>query len=162
LVYEPGQVSHLDINWSWPLRRVPPDHPGSMPGVAPPRLLLSVRVDQTFVPPAFDVPTRMDSPWFEGRSWPHPMTLEENLGDLAMHARDFRDREGLTYTVLDPDRDAIGCVYIYPADDDERDARVLSWVRSSQRELDPVLWREVSGWLERDWPFERVAYAPRG
>jgi RimJ/RimL family protein N-acetyltransferase len=151
-----------------------------------------VEGDQTFVPAEFDVPTGLETPsfvleplgpehnerdfeaWtssmdhiratpgFEGRSWPRPMTLEENLGDLEMHARHFRDREGFTYTVLDPDRDVIGCVYIYPADDNEHNARVLSWVRSSRRELDPALWREVSDWLERDWPFERVAYAPRG
>jgi RimJ/RimL family protein N-acetyltransferase len=156
------------------------------------RYLAPVEGDRTFVPPGFDVPTQLETPslvleplgpehnerdfeaWtssidhiratpgFEGRSWPHLMTLEENLGDLEMHARHFRDREGFTYTVLGPDRDVIGCVYIYPADDDEHDARVLSWVRSSQRELDSVLRREVSGWLERDWPFERVAYAPRG
>ena len=147
--------------------------------------------NRTFVPPGFDVPTGLGTPWFsleplgpehnerdfhawtssighiratpgyEGRSWPHPMTLEENLGDLEMHARDFRDRVGFTYTVLDAEGDAVGCVYIYPAEDDEHDARVLSWVRASRGELDPVLWREVSSWLEREWPFERVAYAPR-
>ena len=89
------------------------------------------------------------------------MTLEENLGDLEMHARHFRGREGFTYTVIDEAGLITGCVYIYPADD-EHDAKVQSWVRSSRRELDPVLWREVSGWLERDWPFDRVAYAPRG
>jgi hypothetical protein len=48
-----------------------------------------------------------------------------------------------------------------PEHDDGHDATVLSWVRSARRKLDPVLWRQVSGWLERDWPFERVAYAPR-
>ena len=26
---------------------------------------------------------------------------------------------------------------------------------SSQRQLDPELWRAVSGWLELDWPFEQ-------
>ena len=147
--------------------------------------------DQTFVPSEFEVPIRLARPWFvmeplgsehnerdfeawtssidhiratpgfEGRSWPHPMTLEENHADLEMHARHFRDREGFTYTVLDPTGAVIGCVYIYPADD-EHDAKILSWVRSSRRELDPVLWREVSDWLGRDWPFERIAYAPRG
>jgi hypothetical protein len=156
------------------------------------RYLAPVEGDRTFVPPGFDVPTQLATPWFvleplgpehnerdfeawtssvdliratpgfEVGSWPHLMTLEENLGDLQMHARHFRDREGFTYTVRGPDRDVIGCVDIYPADDAEHDTRILSWVRSSQRELDAVLWREVSGWLERDWPFERVAYAPRG
>ncbi len=43
------------------------------------------------------------------------MSLEENLVDLERHARDFVDRTGFTYTVLDPDDDVIGCVYLYPA-----------------------------------------------
>jgi len=118
------------------LKELHPAHPFSpsraalgleMLGVVPARLL-SVEGDRTFVPPGFDVPTRLETPWFvleplgpehnerdfeawtssidhiratpgfEGRSWPHPMTREENLGDLEMHARHFRDREGFTYT----------------------------------------------------------------
>ncbi|HEY5860049.1 MAG TPA: N-acetyltransferase [Actinomycetota bacterium] len=48
--------------------------------------------------------------------WPRPMSLEENLSDLDQHAKDFQDRVGFTYTVLDPaDRDVIGCVYLYPS-----------------------------------------------
>ena len=54
------------------------------------------------------------TPGFDDR-WPRPMTLEENLDDLERHARDFADRTGFTYTVLDPaTRAVIGCVYIYP------------------------------------------------
>jgi hypothetical protein len=95
-------------------------------------------------------------------SWPRPMTLEENLGDLERHAADFVARRGFTYTVLDPDTDdVIGCLYIYPAKDDEHDARVASWVRVSHAELDAPLWRGVSEWLARDWPFTNVDYASR-
>jgi hypothetical protein len=95
--------------------------------------------------------------------WPEPMTLAENLRDLEMHARHFRDQEGFTYTVLDPsDGDVIGCVYIYPPQDSEHDARVQSWVRVSHARMDTALWRAVSEWLATDeWPFERVRYAPR-
>src|SRR5262245_20543836 len=49
-------------------------------------------------------------------NWPHEMTLAENLNDLVGHTRDFEERGGFTYTVLDPDDcDVIGCVYIYPS-----------------------------------------------
>jgi hypothetical protein len=81
------------------------------------RYVARVEGDRTFVSPGFDVPTQLVTPWlvleplgpehnerdfeawtssidhiratpgFEGGSWPHPMTLEENLGDLEMHAR---------------------------------------------------------------------------
>jgi hypothetical protein len=105
------------------------------------------------------------TPGFVGLSWPHEMTRAENLGDLEMHARHFEDRVGFTYTVLDPaSGDVIGCVYLYPADegDAEHDASARSWVRADRAELDEPLWRVVCDWLEREWPFERVAYAERG
>ncbi len=36
-------------------------------------------------------------------SWPHEMSLDENLADLDRHARDFAERSGFTYSVLDPE-----------------------------------------------------------
>ncbi len=93
--------------------------------------------------------------------WPRVMSLEENHGDLERHARDFADRAGFTYTVLDPEEDVLGCVYVYPAGDDVHDARVLSWVRESRAELDPQLRQAVADWLASDdWPFERPIYEP--
>ena len=95
-------------------------------------------------------------------SWPRPMTLDENLGDLEGHAADFAARRGFTYSVLDPETDeVIGCLYIYPSKDEEHDARVESWVRASRAELDSVLWHAVTGWLASDWPFTNVDYAAR-
>ena len=88
------------------------------------------------------------TPGFAALSWPHPMTLEENLGDLVGHARDFAARAGFTYTVLAPDQDrdtVIGCVYIYPTDLAGYDARVRSWVQAADARLDPVLYRASQG-----------------
>ena len=93
-------------------------------------------------------------------SWPHEMTLEENLGDLERHARDFAERKGFTYSVLDGD-EVIGCLYIYPDRRDGTEAEVSSWVRESRAELDSVVWRAVIDWLERDWPFATFSYADR-
>jgi hypothetical protein len=102
------------------------------------------------------------TPGFPDGSWPREMTRDENRGDLQRHADDFRTRKGFTYTVLDPaSRDVIGCVYIYPAPDSDFDACALSWVRESRAHLDAPLWRAVSEWLDSDWPFASVEYAPR-
>ncbi len=114
------------------------------------------------------------TPGFGGRSWPHEMTLAANLADLEMHARDFADRRGFTYTVLETSSgDLIGCVYIYPLgapDAPDADAAsepvrhaasVLSWVRADRAFLDTPLWIAVGEWLGTEWPFERVAYASR-
>jgi hypothetical protein len=96
---------------------------------------------------------------FEGHRWPYEMSPEENLRDLEGHARDFADRTGFTYTVLEPDGDdVIGCVYTYPAQDDVHDARVRSWVRASRADLDLPLRRAVADWLASAWPFASVDY----
>lgn len=147
--------------------------------------------DTPFVPPEFAVPRRLEtplfvleplgpqhnerdhaawsssiehihrSPGFETWRWPYEMSLEENLGDLEGHDRDFDMRSGFTYTVLAPDTDVVvGCVYIYPDNDGEADARVRSWVRADRAELDLPLRTAVSDWLAASWPFERVEYAP--
>ena len=85
------------------------------------------------------------------------MSLDENLADLERHARDFVDRSGFTYSVLDGD-DVIGCVYVYPARDETHDVHVQSWVRDSHADLDAPLRDAVAGWLSSAWPFERPFY----
>jgi RimJ/RimL family protein N-acetyltransferase len=146
---------------------------------------------EPFVPPDFVVPLRLETPQFvleplgpqhnepdyaawsssmehihatpgwEESKWPRAMTLDENRADLERHASDFEQRTGFTYTVLSPGGDVIGCVYIYPDKEEAVDARVLSWVRASEAELDASLWRAVSNWLDSEWPFESIDYAPR-
>jgi RimJ/RimL family protein N-acetyltransferase len=101
------------------------------------------------------------TPGWEKSSWPREMTLEENRADLQRHANDFANRAGFTYTVLEPGGDVVGCVYIYPPQDDQHDVLVESWVRASHADLDEPLWRAVSDWLAAEWPFEKVDYAPR-
>ena len=112
------------------------------------------------------------TPGFPWGAWPHEMSLAENLADLEMHERDFENRAGFTYTVLDPESgDVIGCLYVYPLrrrNDDGTAAEpipgaasVRSWVREDRAALDEPLWRAVSAWLGAEWPFERIEYAAR-
>jgi RimJ/RimL family protein N-acetyltransferase len=102
------------------------------------------------------------TPGFAGWGWPHSMPLDENLEDLRRHRRDYEERKGFTYTVLEPGTDdVIGCVYIYPLRDGEPGASVRSWVTERRSELDEPLYTAVSTWLASDWPFARVEYAAR-
>jgi hypothetical protein len=110
------------------------------------------------------------TPGFPDGRWPHEMSLSDNLRDLERHAQDFAERRGFTYTVLSTGSgDVIGCVYIYPVRGHERasgaearrHASVQSWVRADSAALDPVLYQAVLAWLERDWPFDSIVYAPR-
>ena len=108
------------------------------------------------------------TPGFPDGNWPHEMSLADNLRDLERHAQDFAERRGFTYTVLSAGTgDVIGCVYIYPASGresgvaDGRHALIQSWVRADRAALDPVLHGAVREWVERDWPFDSIEYAPR-
>lgn len=102
------------------------------------------------------------TPGYEGSSWPHPMTLDENRMDLTEHAGEFAAREAFVYTVMERDSETvIGCLYIYPSERPEYDAKVRSWVRAADAGLDPVLYRLVTDWLATSWPFETVDYAAR-
>ena len=99
--------------------------------------------------------------WNAHGGWPREMSLDDNRGDLERHARDFLDRSGFTYTVLDRSDDVVGCVYVYPADDGVHDARVRSWVRLSEAAQDGAVRRAVADWLTGDaWPFARPLYEP--
>jgi hypothetical protein len=147
-------------------------------------------MSEPFVPEDFEVPPGLDGPGFrlealgpvhnerdheawmssiahirstpgwEGSRWPVPMTLEENLRDLETHARDYANRAGFTYSILDRE-EVVGCLYIYPDKTGEADAAVRSWVREGRAELDVPVWRAVSRWLEDSWPFAVFAYADR-
>lgn len=101
------------------------------------------------------------SPGFPDGRWPREMSLDDNRADLERHARDFADRKGFTFTVLDSGDDVVGCVYIYPARDGVHDAEVKSWLRESEAALDDAFRRAIAEWLTSDaWPFERPLYTP--
>jgi hypothetical protein len=100
------------------------------------------------------------TPGFERTKWPESMTLQANHGDLVEHAKDFADRQGFTYSIIDDDH-VIGCLYIYPSKSSTHDASVKSWVRESRAEMDMVIWRSVSRWLVEEWPFSNPLYAER-
>jgi hypothetical protein len=104
-----------------------------------------------------------DTPGFTTGRWPREMTLDQNRDDLLRHERDFETRTGFTYTVLAGEADVVGCVYIYPPvpHPEPGAAHVDSWVRADRAELDAPLYRAVSDWLDRDWPFRRVDYPAR-
>jgi hypothetical protein len=90
------------------------------------------------------------------------MSTEQNLADLHRHAKDFRWRVGFTYSVIEvPGDEVIGCVYIYPARDDDTVVEVRSWTRVDRADQDKPLFEAVSQWLATDWPFPKVRYVPR-
>ncbi|MFI5806903.1 isochorismatase family protein [Streptomyces sp. NPDC051561] len=101
-----------------------------------------------------------NTPGFDG-SWPpaEGISLTDNLRDLHRHARDFEDRRGFTFTVLDAlTSTVIGCVYVYPDREDPRTADVSSWVTAERAALDGRVVEVVGDWLDRSWPFGALSY----
>jgi hypothetical protein len=102
---------------------------------------------------------------WQGDEWPYPMSSEQNLADLQMHAREFAAREAFAYTVLadhgDDSIDVIGCVYIDPDDTRVADAMVRCWVRADRAHLDAPLAGAVRHWLRTEWPFGSVRFPGR-
>jgi len=99
-----------------------------------------------------------------GDSWPFPMTADQNLSDLIMHAEEFDRHEAFAYTVLDGDggmAEVIGCVYIDPDIEARADAMVRSWVRADRAALDALVATAVCDWLRNQWPFGSVRFPGR-
>ena len=94
----------------------------------------------------------------EERGWPIAMSLESNLDDLVRHAKDFRERRGFTYSILDGDA-VVGCIYIYPDHRSGHDAWISSWVRESHAAFDDSIRRTLATWIDQAWPFEDPYYA---
>jgi hypothetical protein len=96
---------------------------------------------------------------FAGGDWPDPsMSLEDNLGDLVRHRADFTERRGFTYTVLDADRDVVGCLYIYPDRRDGTDARIKSWLRADHAGREDGFRGSINEWVISAWPFRTWLY----
>lgn len=101
------------------------------------------------------------TPGFAGRDWPpDSMSAEDNGRDLHRHDVDFQERRGFTYAVLSGGS-YVGCLYLYPAKDDEHDGDARSWVTSERADLDQPWYEAVSRWLAESWPWKAPEYAPR-
>ena len=83
-----------------------------------------------------------------GDGWPVPMSLEQNLDDLRRHAAEFAAGEAYAYSVVDPTTtDVVGCVYVYPDQEEGTVAAgaqapravVRSWVRADRAGLDAAV-----------------------
>jgi len=97
-------------------------------------------------------------------NWPDGLTKERDLADLGWHETEFDLRTSFAYTVVDSeDTTCLGCVYFFPSRTPVYDALCVLWVRSSALAdgLDAELFACVKAWLQKEWPFQRVAFPGR-
>lgn len=97
--------------------------------------------------------------------WPREgITAAEAMQDMETEEARFKARESFAFAVLTPDRSRErGSVYVYPSTVAGYDAVVTMWVTKSDYDagFDAELYAWVTGWIEKDWPFESVAYPGR-
>ncbi len=104
---------------------------------------------------------RMFPTW---RGWPKGLTIEQNLIDLGWHQKEFQLRRSFAYTIVSLDeKTVLGCVYVEPTQRADYDAEVYFWARETKigGAADKALAQAILPWIEREWPFERVAYPGR-
>lgn len=119
---------------------------------------------------------------WEQADWPSDdFTVADNLKDLEKHERHFHNREGFTYTVLNPaGTQCLGCIYIYPrtvswleraavtpvSDKAWQDyeATVSFWIRQSKlaEGLDRQLLDVLRPWLTQEWHFDGHLFMTSG
>ena len=96
--------------------------------------------------------------------WPSKdLTLEQDLIDLGWHQKEFQNRTSFAYTMMTLDeRICLGCTYIYPSTQPNYEVEAYCWVRKSHaKELDQVLFETFKLWLQKSWPFEKIAFPGR-
>lgn len=97
--------------------------------------------------------------------WPRAgISDADAMRDMTGEQGRFRDRKSFAYAVLTPDgtRER-GSVYVRPSTVGGYDAVVRLWVTKAEYDagFDAELYRWVTAWVQRDWPFRRVAYPGR-
>lgn len=98
-------------------------------------------------------------------SWPHKDVSDADaMRDMETEKARFEGRESFAYAVLTPDgKRERGCVYVYPSTVKGYDAVVRMWVTKAEYDagFDAELYRWVTDWMQKDWPFKNVAYPGR-
>lgn len=97
--------------------------------------------------------------------WPHKnISAADAMRDMEGEQARFAARKSFAYAVLTPDgtRER-GSVYVWPSPVPGYDAMVRIWVTRADYDagFDAELYAWVTGWIQKDWPFAKVAYPGR-
>jgi hypothetical protein len=97
--------------------------------------------------------------------WPTAgITDADAMKDMETEQGRFQRRESFAYGVLTPDgRRERGSVYVSPSPVPGYDAVVRMWVTKADYDagFDAELYKWVTGWVQKQWPFAKVAYPGR-
>lgn len=97
--------------------------------------------------------------------WPHKdISDADAMRDMEGEQASFTSRKSFAYAVLtlDGSRER-GSVYVRPSPTKDYDAAISFWVTKAEYDagFDAELYRWVTGWIEKEWPFAKVVYPGR-
>jgi hypothetical protein len=97
--------------------------------------------------------------------WPHKgISDADAMRDMQTEQARFNNRQSFAYAVLTPDgRRERGSVYVSPSSVGGYDAVVRMWVTKADYDagFDAELYKWVTDWVKKDWPFRNVVYPGR-
>ena len=97
--------------------------------------------------------------------WPHAgISDADAMLDMQTEEGRFKARKSFAYSVLTPDGSRErGSVYVSPSPVAGYDAVVKMWVTKAEYDagFDAELYKWVTAWVQKDWPFRKVAYPGR-
>lgn len=86
-------------------------------------------------------------------------SLYQNTVDLGYHQKEFQKKASFTYTILNKAKnECLGCVYIYPTDEQGYDVEVDMWIRNKYKDIESVIMIQVKDWIKSIWPFENPKF----
>ena len=98
-------------------------------------------------------------------AWPRKDILRADaMQDMKQEQARFESRTSFAFAVLTPDgRRERGSVYISRSPVPQYDAVVRMWVTKAEYDagFDAQLYKWVTAWVRKDWPFRNVAYPGR-
>lgn len=113
-------------------------------------------IDHIRATPGFD-----PAQW-AGDAWPYPMSLDDNLGDLADHLAEFDRGDAYAFSVLaHPSDDIIGCVYLDPDPTGAATVVARSWVTVAHAADDAAVAAAVDDFVRAEWPSVSVRWPGR-
>lgn len=97
--------------------------------------------------------------------WPRAdITSADAMKDMEGEQARFKSRKSFAFAVLTPDGSRErGSVYVSPSPVAGYDAVVRMWVTKADYDagFDAELYKWVTGWIQKDWPFQKVIYPGR-
>jgi hypothetical protein len=97
--------------------------------------------------------------------WPRSdITAADAMKDMEGEQARFKSRKSFAFAVLTPDGSRErGSVYVSPSPVGGYDAVVRMWVTKADYDagFDARLYKWVTDWIQKDWPFQKVAYPGR-